>query len=167
MKRGSVGEEWTIRPFRPDDAGHMSRIYQAAVETLAARCYSREQIAAWLSNAPGPEVFISIYGSGRTALVCERSGCPIGFSDHDASGHIRFLYCDPYHAGQGVAGSLLKAVETSARSVKISGLRSEASEAALAVFIYHGFQMVERRDFAIGNVAIHNYAVEKPLHLVG
>ena len=160
---GPSGHEWTIRSFRAGDAGPLSQIYWAAVQTLATGLYSPDQIAAWLSIAPDSGKIAAVYGTGRTALVCESEGAPIGFSDHDAAGHIRFLYCHPDHARRGVAGGLLEAVETSARNAGISSLTSEASETALPVFTRHGFRTVERRDFAIAGVAIHNYAVEKRL----
>jgi putative acetyltransferase len=167
METGSAGgathRELTVRPFRPEDAGPLSRIYRGAVQTLAAPSYTPGQIAAWLSIAPEPQDIAAIYATGRTALVCERNGLPVGFSDHDAVGHIRFLYCHADHARQGVAGALLGAVETSARDAGILSLTSEVSEAALPVFIRHGFRTVERRDFAIGGVAIHNYVVGKSL----
>jgi len=154
---------WTIRPFRPEDAGHLSKIYRAAVRTLATRSYNFDQIAAWLSIAPESKDIAAIYEAGRTALVCESNGMPIGFSDHDAAGHIRFLYCHPDHARRGVAGGLLKALETSAQNARISSLTSEASETALPVFTWHGFRMVERREFVVSGVTLHNYAVEKRL----
>jgi putative acetyltransferase len=167
MPTGTVGgashHDWTIRAFRPEDAGPLSRIYRAAVQTLAARLYTPDQIGAWLSIAPKPRDIAEIYGAVRTALVCETKGWPIGFSDHNAKGHIRFLYCHPDHARRGVAHGLLEAVETSARNARISSLTSEASEAALPAFTRHGFRTVERRDVAITGVAIHNYAVEKRL----
>lgn len=167
MEKGSAGgalyREWTIRPFEPEDAGPLCLIYRAAVQTLAARSYTSDQIAAWLSIAPKPRDIAAIYAADYTGLVCEIDGGPIGFSDHNAKGHIRFLYCHPDHARRGVAHGLLEAVETSARNARISSLTSEASEAALPTFTRHGFRTVERRDFAIDGVAIHNYAVEKRL----
>lgn len=153
--------EWTVRPFRPMDAGDLSRIYQAAVRTLAVRHYPPDQIAAWLSIAPAPETIAVLYMDGRTALVCTKDGQPVAFSDHDAAGHIRFLYCDPASAGLGVANHLMTAVERSACRQGIDCLSSEASEAALGCFRRHGFKVIARRDLDVAGVAIHNYAVEK------
>ena len=159
----TCGAEWTIRPFRPKDAEYLSRIYQDAVRTLAARYYAPDQIAAWLSIAPAPERLKHLYGDGRSALVCTAGGRPIAFSDHDAAGHIRFLYCDPAFADRHAASRLMNAVEMSARRQGLGHLTSEASEAALAVFRRHGFRITARRNFELGGVTIHNYAVEKRL----
>lgn len=158
-KRG----DWTIRAFCPEDARYLSRIYRAAVQTLAARFYTTEQITAWLSIAPKPEDIAAIYGDGRTALVSEADGRPIAFSDHDAAGHIRFLYCDPRHAGRGAADQLVSAIEASAWRQGIGLLSSEASEAAIGFFHRHGFRVITRRELEIVGVVIHNYAVEKCL----
>ncbi|MFN3817341.1 hypothetical protein [Brevundimonas sp.] len=40
---------------------------------------------------------------------------------------------------------------------------SEASEAARRVFLKRGYAVVERRDFEVAGVAIHNYAMERRL----
>jgi putative acetyltransferase len=162
MKQNTLNN-WSIRPFCHDDAVELSRIYRAAVQRLAAVHYTPDQIAVWLSIAPKPQDFASIYRGDRTAVVCVGNGLIVGFSDHDTAGHIRFLYCHPNNARQGVARVLLDAVEASARHAGIKSLTSEASEVALPVFARHGFRTVERRDFAIDGVAIHNFAVEKCL----
>lgn len=159
--RTALEREWIIRPFHPEDAGDLSRIYRAAVRTLAVRYYTPDQIAAWLSIAPAPETIAALYGDSRTALVCTRDGQPVAFSDHDAVGHIRFLYCDPASAGHGAADHLIRAVEWNAWHQKINCLSSEASEAALGFFRRHDFKLISRRDFEVAGVAIHNYAVEK------
>ena len=39
----------------------------------------------------------------------------------------------------------------------------EASELARRLFLRKGFTVVTRRDFAVGGVMIHNYAMEKRL----
>lgn len=163
--RTGSGNDWVVRPYRPGDAEHLSRIYAAAVRSLAARYYAPDQIAAWLSIAPDENAIAAIYGGDRTALVCTAGHLPVAFSDHDMTGHIRFLYCDPTCAGRGAADQLMSAIEASALRMGIASLSSEASEAALGFFTRHGFRSLARRDFEISGVPIHNHAVVK--HLSG
>jgi len=157
---------WTIRPFRSDDAECLADIYRSAVRRLAARYYTGAQIDAWLSIAPKSERIAGAYGQGRTALVCAHGCKTIAFSDHDPTGHIQFIYCDPSYAGCGAADHLMNAIEASAMAQGISRLSSEASEAARRFFLRHGFEIIARRNFEINGVTIHNYAVEKHLRVL-
>lgn len=154
-----------VRPYHPGDAERLARIYLDAVSVLGARHYLPDQVAAWLSNAPGPAGIASIYGGGRTALVCEADAGPVAFADHDPTGHIRYFYCDPCYAGRGVADLLMHAITGSALRHRIDRLHAEASESALGFFRRHGFEMIARRELHVSGVAIHNYAVGKRLAL--
>jgi putative acetyltransferase len=150
-----------VRPYAPDDASALSRIYREAVLVTASRRYAPEQIAASLSIAPDAAQIREIYGAGRSAFVaCLASGAPVAFSDHDGDGHIRFLYRDPAAEGRGAAGLLMDTIEDSARRAGLRSLRSEASEAALGFFLKRGFQHIGRLDLEIGRVGIHNHRVE-------
>ena len=77
------------------------------------------------------------------------------------------LYCHPDHAGRGLGRALLEEAEQAARNQGIARLFIEASELARPVFARAGYRLLHRRDFAIataaGEVAIHNYAMEKQL----
>lgn len=81
----------------------------------------------------------------------------------EADGHIDLFYCAPELSGSGVAGQLYDAAESAARAAGMVRLYSEASEAAQRFFRKRGFVILHRRDLKIGDVAIHNFAVEKPL----
>jgi putative acetyltransferase len=153
----------TVRAYHPDDAARLAQIYREAVRVLGARHYLPDQVEAWLSIAPGPALIAGIYGSGRTAFVCEAGAGPVAFSDHDPTGHIRYFYCDPRYAGRGVADLLMDAIASSALRQGIDGLHAESSESALGFFRRHGFEVIGRRELDISGVAIHNYAVGKRL----
>jgi len=58
---------------------------------------------------------------------------------------------------------LYDALEAEAKKQKIGKRYSEASELAKSFLLKKGFSVVERRDFEISGVPIHNYAVEKRL----
>jgi len=92
---------------------------------------------------------------------------PVAYGLLEPGGHVDMLYCHPDHAGQGLAGQLLAGVEAHARATGTTRLFTEASELARPVFARAGFRLVRRRDFTIphagGDIAIHNYAMEKSL----
>lgn len=155
--------DFTVRRFHASDADCLSGIYRAAVEKIAVRYYSSHQISAWLSIAPEPAEIAAIYNEVHTAFVCETAGQPVAFSDHDHDGHIRFLYCHPDHARQGLATRLLDALEKSASMAGLPHISSDASEAAIPFFRTHDFEVVRRQTRLVDGVEIHNYRVEKSL----
>ena len=152
----------SVRPYRPDDATALSALYEASVRALGARDYAPAQIEAWASLAPSPDALDGRMGDGRTRLVAVADGLA-GFIDVEPDGHIDLLYVAPAAAGAGVARILLETAEALARQSGANRLYAEASETARPVFERLGYSVVARRDFEVAGVAIHNWAVEKPL----
>src|SRR3546814_12267344 len=93
-----------MRRYRPGDEPSLSAIYRAAVRAIGSRCYSPQQVEAWIARTPSPERIASLYSDGRTALVAvDAAGSQVAFSDAESDGHIHFLYCSTDAAGPGVA----------------------------------------------------------------
>ena len=154
----------TLRALREDDADAMAEVYRRSVRALGALDYTPEQVEAWASRGPDAARFRQKIADGRQGWVAvDSEGRVCGFVDLEADGHVDFLYVDPGQAGQRVAGRLLAEVEQAARSAGLTRLYVEASETARPVFERHGYTVVRRRDFEIGDVAIHNHAMERTL----
>jgi putative acetyltransferase len=150
--------------MREGDAEAMAEVYRRSVRTLGARDYTPGQVDAWASRGPDAARFRQKIGDGRKGWVAvDPEGQVCGFADLEADGHVDFLYVDPGQAGQGVAGRLLAEVEQAARSAGLTRLYVEASETARPVFERQGYTVTRRRDFEIGGVAIHNYAMARTL----
>lgn len=153
-----------IRDYKPADAGALSALYRRSVETLGPRHYDRAQVAAWAALTPTPDGLAASRRDGRRTLVAaDEADAPLAFADLEPDGHIHYFYCAPEAAGRGIAALLYRALEDTAREAGIVRLHVEASEAARGFFARQGFVLRARRDFAIGEVAIHNYAMEKAL----
>nr|WP_295837679.1 GNAT family N-acetyltransferase [uncultured Azospirillum sp.] len=151
-----------IRDYRPSDAPVLAEIYARSVRGIGSRFYGPEQVEAWAAQAPTVERVREAYGDGRVALVAvDEADRPVAFSDVETDGHINFLYCAPEAAGRGVMSALVDRLEARARALGHPRLHVEASEAARPFFLRRGFAMLARRELRIGNVPIHNYAMEK------
>ena len=148
----------TLRPYADSDADALALIYRRGVECLGPRAYRPEQVAAWLSITPQPAEVHRIYTDGRHAIVAAGpDGSPVGFADLAASGHIRFLYVDPDHAGQGVGRALVASLLDRARKLSLPCVFSDASELARPVFERAGFTCIARQEHEIAGTRIHNY----------
>lgn len=153
-----------IRTFRSGDAPALARIFYAAVHQVGGPHYSLEQRKAWAPVVPNPDRFLEQAADGRILLVAaDESDRPLAYGDLERSGHIDHLYCRPDVAGTGVASALYDRLEAAARDCGIGRLHVEASEPARRFFLRKSFILLERRDFILGGVAIHNFAMEKLL----
>lgn len=151
-----------IRDYRPPDAPVLAQLYARSVRGIGPRFYSAEQVEAWAARAPTVERVREAYGDGRVALVAvDGDDRPVAFSDVETDGHINFLYCAPEAAGRGVMSALVDVLEARALALGHPRLHVEASEAARPFLLRRGFTLLERRDLKIGDVPIHNYAMEK------
>lgn len=151
-----------VRDYRPEDAEALSVLYAHSIHARAPGDYSPAQIEVWAGLAPSPERLDTLMADGRRRFVAFQASGPVGFLDLETDGHIHFLYKAP-EAEPGVAAQLLAAAEAFAVTAEVARLYAEASEPARRFFERHGFLTVERRDFEVEGVAIHNYAVEKAL----
>ncbi|WP_300396699.1 GNAT family N-acetyltransferase [Henriciella sp.] len=153
-----------IRTYRAADAPRMEDIFRRAVREIGRHFYTDDQVTAWSGPRVTAEQLNLNYMDGRATFIAEdETGRAIAFSDLEADGHVDMLYCDPDHARKGIASALLAAIERDARACGIDRLYTEASEAARPVFQKAGFTVVRRRELEVDGVAIHNWAMEKPL----
>lgn len=158
---------YTIRAFGPADAEAIAALTLAAIQQTALRAYSPEQVAAW-SARYSPARLLESAARGDVILVAaDADDRPAAYTVLEADGHLDMLYCHPAHTGRGLGLRLLNEAEEAARKLGVERLYTEASELARPVFARAGYALLHRRDFAIpgddGEVAIHNYAMEKRL----
>lgn len=163
---------YAIRPFTDEDASALAEITLAAIRAVGARSYSTEQTAAWAARHPrgkaGAQRFLDRTAAGARIIVAASvEDSPVAYALLEPDGHLDMLYCHPDHTRCGLADELLAASEQDARSQNLTRLFTEASELARPAFERAGYKMDHRRDFDIPYqgkaVAIHNYAMEKPL----
>ena len=157
-----------VRPFRRSDAEVLPALTQASILLIGARAYSTAQTEAWAARHLTAERFIARAAKGDLILIASTaSDLPVAYALLEGDGHVDMLYCHPDHAGRGIGTRLLIEVEQAARAAGLSRLYTEASELARPVFARAGYSLVARRDFRIpcegGDVAIHNYAMDKRL----
>lgn len=156
-----------IRPYRAGDAEALAALTLAAIRGTGLRAYSAAQVEAWSARFSAARV-LEWAARGDTILVAvDANDRPIAYTMLENNGHLDMLYCHPDHTGQGLGLALLEQAEDATRNQSVTRLFTEASELARPVFARAGYALLHRRDFAIpfegGEVAIHNYAMEKRL----
>lgn len=153
-----------IRTYKDGDAVAMADVYERAVRAIGSKDYSPAQVDVWAGQGPNAERFATRMTDGRRCWVAtNEADRVVAFVDLEADGHIDFLYADPAVAGRGVAAALVERLEAAAAAEGMTRLYVEASEAARRFFLKRGYAVVERRDFEVAGVPIHNYAMERRL----
>ncbi|MCZ8369555.1 MAG: GNAT family N-acetyltransferase [Porphyrobacter sp.] len=156
-----------IRPYRDSDAEAIAALTLAAIRQTALRAYSPVQVAAWSARFSVARV-LEWAANGHVILVAGGDADqPIAYTVLEDGGHLDMLYCHPDHTGRGLGLALLAKAEAAAHQQGVTRLFTEASELARPVFARAGYAVLHRWDFPIafegGEVAIHNYAMEKHL----
>jgi putative acetyltransferase len=152
-----------IRPYQSSDAELLADLYARSVRHFGRRAYSAEQVEAWASTISADKIATRAT-DGRIMLVAtDEHDDPLAFGDMEPDGHLDFLYCAPEAAGQGLGSKIYAALEKHAVGSGLERIFVEASEIARPLFETKGFRVVRRNDLQIGNVAIHNFRMEKSL----
>lgn len=156
--------EYSIRPYRESDAERLAAIIKAAILAIGPQAYSCEQVAAWAARHPGADKFRARTASGDKIFVAaDLADNAAAYTLLQADGHLDHLYCHPDQTKRGLASLLLKTAEHYARQNHMTQLYTEASELARPTFERAGYRLVQRRDFELDGVPIHNYAMAKSL----
>jgi putative acetyltransferase len=160
----SLKPVFAIRSYSQSDAAKLSELYVSSIQGLAPRDYSPEQLAAWAGEAATPEENHAKCSDGRLVLVAvDERDEPLAYIDLEMDGHIDMLFCLPEAAGKGLASALYDELERRAMALNIARLYVEASEGSRPFFAHKGFMLLNRRDFEVDGVAVHNYNMEKLL----
>ena len=159
---------YEIRDFLESDAEAVADLTLRAIRSVGSHAYSPEQVAAWGARHPGAQRFLDRVASGHVIFVAaDADDLAVAYALLEPDGHLDMLYCDPDHTRRGLADRLLAHSEDYARANDMTRLYTEASELARPAFERAGYVVERRRDFTIDlearQVAIHNYAMEKPL----
>lgn len=156
-----------IRPYRESDAAAIAALTVAANRATGLRAYSPAQVDAWAARYLVQRLMDGAAKGDVILVAVNDADMAIAYTVLEQGGHLDMLYCAPEHTGKGLGLALLAEAEAAARQQGVTCLFTEASELARPVFTRAGYALLHRRDFTIpseaGEVAIHNYAMEKRL----
>lgn len=151
-----------IRFFDSKDAPLLGAVFFDAVRQVGRRDYSQAQVEAWAPGVPDVARYEARARDGRLILVAvDEIDKPVAYADLEPNGHIDHLFCSPELIGTGVASALYDRLEQEAYAQDMHRLFVEASEAARRLFLKKGFRDLQRREFPVRGVTMHNYSMEK------
>jgi putative acetyltransferase len=151
-----------LRPFLSADTPVLAAIFAAAIEDLTGDDYSSEQQEAWASVADDEEEFGKKL-AGELTLIATLGNAPVGFASLKGKDHIDMLYVHPSAAGQGVASSLLDALERLAGGRGATSLTVDASDNAQEFFRKRGYVARQRNSLTVNGEWLANTTMQKTL----
>jgi putative acetyltransferase len=151
-----------MRPFVAADVPLLAEIFRASVDELTADDYSEAQRQSWAAVADDEAGFGARLARQLT-LLGTLGGSPVGFVSLKGPDQIDMLYVHPAAAGQGVATTLIDAIERLAQSRGAARLTAEVSDNAHDYFKRRGFVPTQRNTIPLGDVWLANTTMEKKL----
>lgn len=151
-----------LRPYLPADAASLAAIFVASIEQVASEDYDVDQVAAWSSKADDEEAFGARL-AGQLTLVATIDGETAGFASLKGADHIDMLFVHPDALGQGVATTLVDALEKLAGARGAKQITVDASDTAEPFFAGRGYRAQQRNSIEIEGVWLANTTMSKPL----
>ncbi|MFP4368993.1 MAG: GNAT family N-acetyltransferase [Candidatus Kapaibacterium sp.] len=149
-----------LRQALPDDLPDILQIFKESIEQSCAGDYTPRQIAAWVSSAEDRQFWLKRINE-QYFILAEYEGRPAGFASLKGGGYIDLLYVHRDYQGMGVAGLLLKAVSSKAKSLNSGSLSADVSISAMPFFINNGFAIIRQNINYRQNVELINYRMER------
>ena len=151
-----------LRPFLPADTIRLQDLYAQSIEELTQDDYDEDQRLAWIARAADAAEFAKRLMAALT-LVVERDGELLGFASLKDNTEIEMLYVHPFAVGEGVATTLLDALERLATARGAKTLTADVSDTAHDFFQSRGYQPVRRNNIPADDVWLASTTMTKAL----
>jgi putative acetyltransferase len=151
---------FSIRPFCETDGPALLMLFRETVRRVNSRDYDAEQVRAWASDEIDAAAWTARF-TGRFAVVAERDGLPIGFTELEDDGHIDRFFVAADWQRCGVGRALMTAICDEARRRGIARLHADVSITARPFFAAHEFRELVRQTVVSRGVAFVNYRMER------
>lgn len=151
-----------LRPYLATDIPLLEDILHTSIEELTAEDYSEDQQGAWVASIGDAEKLAARLGKQLTLIATIGSG-PVGFASLRSNDHIDMLFVHPSAARQGVATSLIDAIEKLAGGRGAAKLTVDASDTARPFFEKRGYTATLRNTIALGAEWLGNTTMQKTL----
>ncbi len=151
-----------LRPYLPSDAPICAAIGEASIAELTGDDYTQSQQDAWIASFPDEDELARRLASQLT-LIATLGKSSVGFASLKGADHIDMLYVHPEAVGQGVATSLIDALERLASSRGAKKLSADVSDTAQPFFSHRGYVAQQRNSIPIGDEWLANTTMTKTL----
>ncbi len=150
----------TIREAGEQDFAAIGQLFFETVRSVNLLDYTPQQVAAW-APAVWSEEDCRRRLVGQVVLVAMEQDILVGFITIERDGHIDFLFVHKDRQRQGIGSALLGRAIELARGWSLSGVFTESSITAKALFERHGFVVTKPEDVVRHGVTLRRYRMAK------
>jgi putative acetyltransferase len=151
-----------LRPFLPADAAICAAIAEASIAELTGDEYTESQQEAWIAAFPDEDDLLERL-SGQLTLMATLGESSVGFASLEGTDHVDMLYVHPSAVRQGVATSLIDALERLAAARGAKTLSADVSDSAQKFFAGRGYVAQQRNTILRGDEWLGNTTMAKTL----
>lgn len=149
-----------LRPFLPADTERLQDLFAQSIEELTQDDYDADQRLAWIERGADAAAFAKRLSQAVTLLV-EVDGDIMGFASLKDNREIEMLFVHPFFVGEGVATTLLDALERIAKARGAKELSADVSDTAHDFFMSRGWTPVTRNNIPVDDVWLANTTMKK------
>ena len=151
-----------IRRASASDLDDLLTLFANTIRFINSRDYNPPQIEAWLSSIHNRDRWLDKI-KNQNFILFQEEGQVLGFASLDHGKYIDLLFVHHKRQGEGIAGQLLKELETEA--LRYPGqplvLSTHASLTALPFFQRQGFIVEHENEVNLRGVLLNNYTMSK------
>ncbi len=151
-----------IRPYQLTDTAAIATLFYDTVHHINIHDYTPAQINAWAPKDLNIDFWVKRLSQSIT-FVAEETDQIVGFGNLESNGHLDCLYCHKDFQQMGGGSQLLTTLETTARSLNMETLTTEASITARSFFEAKGFRLITPQTVERQGQSFLNFVMEKSL----
>lgn len=152
-----------VQNFIPGEAAELWHVFMSSVHELAGCFYTEAQINAWAPPIAHDECLWADRIAALRSFVITVADRVAGYADLQESGYIDHFFVAAECSRKGVGSALMQCIHDTANQRQMAGLSADASLAAEAFFLRHGFAVMQRRSVVINGVSMPNAHMVKRL----
>lgn len=145
-----------LRGYRQPDCKELAELFCNTVNTVNAKDYTKEQLAAWTAGSGDLEKWNRSF-IGHICVVMVHKGIIVGFGDIDKTGYLDRLYVHADYQGKGVGSAICNFLESSVQG----NIVTHASVTALPFFEKRGYKVIKEQHVERHGVLLKNYVMVK------
>jgi putative acetyltransferase len=150
------------RRFQAGDESALFRVHRSAIESIASRDYSPEQIRAWMPTFEERDAWAQRVRALAPFVALDGEEV-VGYADLQADGLIDHFFVSGHHPRRGIGALLMRRLHEEAAALGLQALHAHVSLSAEAFFRRFGFEVVERRLPVRRGLALPNALMRKRL----
>lgn len=157
-----TNDEIILRQATFTDLPEMKQLFRDTIVTVCANEYDEQQRGVWASSSEKTERWENLIKE-QYVLLALKNKVIAGFSSLLDGNYLDFMYVHKNYQRQGIAETLLSALEARAMQQGATAITSDISKTARPFFEKKGYEVITEQQNIRGDIVLINYKMRKEL----